>query len=156
MFKMFSFLAVLIGAILASFSNGEIIDVVSTKKWNAGKSVYKSGDKLAIVADDGATWQDVDGKVTTSARGYPNAVKISLRYSTDNANIMVLICCMNNNLDSCKNIGVNSIYTVPENGVLSCFANDNDKTYGNNIGTIPITVTQVPGLYNKKNPGNGN
>ena len=132
----------LISTVLVVFSfwesSAETLVVEAIKKWNAASTIYAAGKRISISTAEGAKWGDVNGTIEVSANGYPNAVGITLRYEA--ANIMEMICCMNSDIDLCTNIGKQGTLIAPVTGFVSCFANDSDKTYGNNVGSIEAEI----------------
>ena len=66
-----------------------------------------------------------------------------LRYNVSEPNIMTMVCCMNNEISLCANVGIRGQFVVPQSGFVSCFANDNENTYGNNIGSIDAEISAV-------------
>lgn len=120
------------------------LTVDSTLLWNPARGVmYKKGMKLHFEADPQAVWYDVNKKIETTADGYPNIPGVVMRYNVSNDNIMAMICCMNNQMKNCENVGSKGDLLVTEDGYVSCFANDNSKTYGNNYGSIVTEITVV-------------
>jgi hypothetical protein len=118
------------------------LTVDSTLLWNPSKTYYKAGMKLHFEADPKAVWYDVNKKVETTADGYTN-IGVTMRYNVSNDNIMAMICCMNNSMKNCANVGSNGDLSITEDGFVSCFANDNPATYGNNFGSIVTEISVV-------------
>jgi hypothetical protein len=118
------------------------LSVDSTALWNPSQNYYKVGMTLHFSADPQAVWYDVNKKIETTADGYAN-VGVTMRYNVSNDNIMAMVCCMNNQMNNCANVGSNGQLLVVEAGFVSCFANDNPMTYGNNYGTIVTEISVV-------------
>ncbi len=126
---------------VSSTSSSYQLPVDSKLLWNPLKSTsFPIGSKLLFVSDPTDVWYDVNMKIQTTADGYPN-VGVTMRYNVSNDNIMAMICCMNNVIKNCANVGSKGELLVTDAGYISCFANDNPNTYGNNNGTIVTTVT---------------
>jgi hypothetical protein len=123
-------------------SNANSLTVDSKLLWNPSKTFYKSGMKLHFEADPQAVWYDVNKKIETTADGYTN-IGVTMRYNVSNDNIMAMICCMNNSMKNCANVGSNGDLLLTEDGFVSCFANDNPATYGNNFGSIVTEISVV-------------
>jgi hypothetical protein len=119
------------------------LTVDSTALWNpAAQNYYKAGVTLHFSADPQAVWYDVNKKIETTADGYAN-IGVTMRYNVSNDNIMTMVCCMNNQMNNCANVGSNGELLVTEAGFVSCFANDNPMTYGNNFGSIDTKIAVV-------------
>lgn len=114
-----------------------LLEVNSKLLWNSLNSIYFNSNTILFINTSLTSfWYDLNNNIKVNSYGYPNIPNIKLRYNESNDNIMSMICCMNNQFNNCKNIGIKNTFKVNENGFLSCFANDNLYTYGNNEGSI--------------------
>lgn len=121
------------------------ITVDSRQKWNDSEEKFAKGSVVQVTVPDGQTWND--WYITTNAEGWVNTFHVPTRF--DGANIFALICCSNEKIDgSCVNIGFGGKVTMTEDGVVSCFANDNEYFYWNNEGSLEVELTIVDQLCN--------
>jgi hypothetical protein len=122
----------------------EVVKVDSTKKWNDSYGKFSKENTVVIdVNPPTQKWGDINGKMNVTAEGYPNAPGIELRYNNADKSepIFALICCVNHNMATCTHVGLSGKIEISESGFVSCFANDSEFTYGNNVGSIDVDVT---------------
>lgn len=131
---------------LVSSFNPLQLKVHAGRHWNTLADIPLSkGNWLQIEVKGNQTWNDF--VINTDADGFDNFARhlgAPLRYKKDQSvNMFSLICCMNNNLDSCQHIGKKNIFEVTEDGELSCFANDHWLFYFNNWGSVIADVFAI-------------
>lgn len=126
----------------SSSSSTYSLSVNSTLLWNPLKIItFQIGTKLLFSSNPKEYWYDLNHTIETTANGYKNIANVTMRYNITNDNIMSMICCMNNLFNNCENVGIKGELLVKEEGFISCFANDNPYTYGNNDGSIVTVIT---------------
>eukprot|EP01038_Epipyxis_sp_PR26KG_P010301 gene10301-13847_t len=119
--------------------HAELLRVDSKEKWNNSVEKYEKGQTILIEAKGNQIW--IDWYIKTDANGYSNTFGVPLRYMTNKANLFTLVCCVNQDINTCENIGKGNAMIVQETGFLSCFANDNDFFYWNNKGSIDFDIS---------------
>ena len=118
------------------------IIIKSKPLWNNTKITLIAGQKYHFQA----TGQWTDWKNTCDANGYPSPnffLKLceSLRRMPQ-AQWFALIGSIDQDKHSFFFIGKDKTFTSPKTGRLYCFANDVIIAYGNNQGSIQLTVTR--------------
>lgn len=110
--------------------------VNSPDKWNDCGTTISKGTVVSIVVEGDQTW--TDWYIETTADGYANTLHVPTRHQS--ANLFELVCCINRKESTCSTIGSGNTFTAVEDGIISCYANDVDSFYWNNIGSITVTI----------------
>lgn len=117
------------------------VRICARPMWNDTKIMVLAGSRYRLEAK--GRWTDLI--TTCNANGYSEPLlKFSepLRRMPD-ANWFALICAVNSDKKSLFLIGTRQTISVLRNGILTCFANDVITMYGNNTGSVKLTVTRL-------------
>jgi len=134
-------------------------DVHSNQKYNSSNLLVKEGDLLVFTVDMSQKWFDAsiecgpDGWLAEKEMGY--ATRWMVKFKEDDrrhkdAQWFEVIACVNRSDDELIRIlehnSLDNAYEVKQAGVLYAFANDLVSKYGNNRGSIRVTVERVEKL----------
>ena len=119
-------------------------DIDSTEHWVDTGIMLKANRRYKLVAS--GQWKDAS--IVTGPDGYDSANLLQrstekLRRMPD-AHWFALIGALDRRKETQFLIGSELTYDATENGQLTCFANDLLGFYGNNHGSITLTVTELP------------
>ena len=110
------------------------------------------GESYEITASNTDTWKNCTGcllglEKTSNASGYARGVTDFPRQGSYNMMALVGELFSNNEITAYKNIhfriGTSRTYTATSDGYLNCFANDILTGYGDNSGSISVTVKRT-------------
>ena len=110
------------------------------------------GESYEITASNTDTWKNCTGcllglEKTSNASGYARGVTDLPRQGSYNMMALVGELFSDNEITAYKNIhfriGTSRTYTATSNGYLNCFANDIITGYGDNSGSISVTIKRT-------------
>jgi len=119
------------------------VEIHAKLKWNSTKIFVLAGSRYVL--ETKGSW--TDWHETHDANGYPSP-NLLLKSSEllrrfPGANWFALICAVHSDKKLLFLIGTDRTMTMPRDGRLTCFANDVEFMYGNNKGSVKLTVTRV-------------
>jgi hypothetical protein len=122
--------------------------ITAATYWNETQLLLEKGNTydLEILPKD-QVWTDGNEplKKATDADGFSNILNLwNYLKRARHENWFALMGCINKNESTFFKIGfAYKNYTPPESGELVCFANDASEHYGNNKGTLFLTIKRV-------------
>jgi hypothetical protein len=129
---------------MTSLNPGQTVTVPidSRLKWNDTGVLLRAGARYEFSAT--GTWHD--RQYATDADGYPSSTLLlklaePLR-RVRSANWFTLIGAIDRDERSAFRMGSKGVFSAAKDGQLTCFANDTPLTYGNNSGSVSLTVTR--------------
>ena len=119
-------------------------DITSVEHWVDTGLTLESGKRYELVA----TGRWMDATIPTDPDGY-ESVNLAQRATEklrrfSHARWFALIGALDRRKETEFLIGSRVVYEPKETGKLSCFANDLVGFYGNNTGSVTLTVTELP------------
>lgn len=115
------------------------IKIKACEFWNNTEFKVEKGKTYKLNAD--GKWKDCFTIRDADGWSFLNLFRIFSRFPE--ARMFQLVGCINCDENTFFVIGKNRTYKAKKTGILYCFANDWKKRYGNNSGSIKLTIKEI-------------
>jgi hypothetical protein len=117
------------------------VDIQAAPKWNRTGFRVKEGSVYRLSAEG----QWIDWFIRYGPEGGPSGANLFLRLfegarRMPHENWFALIGAIDEDQSTAFLIGVSKLYTATASGELTCYANDAPWAYGNNKGSVTLTI----------------
>lgn len=122
--------------------------VINAKTYHNETKLYmRAGERYRFTVNGTDKWKN--GSTETTANGYqPGPLDVGRRQPAYNMMTLVGELFREDNTRSYQNnhfkIGTSRTYTTEVSGYLICHANDNPAFYGDNSGSVTLTIERLP------------
>lgn len=117
------------------------LTIIASEKYSTDKVEVKRGERYHITADSKQRW--TDWFIRTTPDGFFNILASLAGLRVKGVKCFSLCGAINEDDTTAFAIGSDKVFSIDKDGLLSFFANDAAKHYGNNKGSIEINIKRV-------------